>query len=241
MICLVKIIKRGLLSVILTGSFFFSKEILSQGQNQLNFEYSDDLTWEKPEWENPEIFEINRENPKATFYSYKSSQKAIENDNWENSSYYKSLNGNWHFFYAEDIKSRPKKFYENNYNHSAWNLIEVPSNWELKGYGIPFYTNIKYMFPSNPPYIPHDINNNGSYIKFFEIPDDWSNKDVFLHFEGVSGAMYVWVNGNKVGYSEGSKTPAEFKITDYLIKGKNKISVQVLRWSDASYMEDQDF
>ena len=84
MICLVKIIKRGLLSVILTGSFFFSKEILSQGQNQLNFEYSDDLTWEKPEWENPEIFEINRENPKATFYSYKSSQKAIENDNWEN-------------------------------------------------------------------------------------------------------------------------------------------------------------
>ena len=97
------------------------------------------------------------------------------------------------------------------------------------------------MFPANPPHIPHNFNNNGSYIKFFDIPKDWANKDVYLHFEGVSGAMYVWLNGNLVGYNEGSKTPSEFNITDYLVNGENKLSIQVLRWSDASYMEDQDF
>ena len=217
------------------------KEIISQINDIDQINYSDDIVWDKPEWENPEIFQINREEPTATFYRYKSSSKALVNDDWKNSSYYKSLNGNWHFNYSNDIKSRPKKFYENNYDFSNWDLLEIPSNWELKGYGIPFYTNIKYMFPANPPFIPHDQNNNGSFIKLFDIPAEWSGKEIYLHFEGVSGAMYIWINGKNVGYSEGSKTPAEFKITDYLVKGQNKLSVQVMRWSDASYMEDQDF
>jgi len=217
------------------------KEIISQINDIDQINYSDDIVWDKPEWENPEIFQINREEPTATFYRYKSSSKALVNDDWKNSSYYKSLNGNWHFNYSNDIKSRPKKFYENNYDFSNWDLLEIPSNWELKGYGIPFYTNIKYMFPANPPFIPHDQNNNGSFIKLFDIPEEWSGKEIYLHFEGVSGAMYIWINGKNVGYSEGSKTPAEFKITDYLVKGQNKLSVQVMRWSDASYMEDQDF
>ena len=218
---------------------FNSNEIISQ--KKLMSSYTEDLNWENPEWENPEIFEINREEPRATFYSFKSSQKAIENSDWKNSDYYKSLNGDWHFFYSENIKSRPKKFYKQNYDYSSWELIEVPSNWELKGYGTPFYTNIKYMFPANPPFIPHNLNNNGSFIKFFDVPKDWTNRDIYLHFGGVSGAMYVWLNGELVGYNEGSKTPSEFNITDYLINGKNKLSVQILRWSDASYMEDQDF
>ena len=217
------------------------KGIISQINDLDQINYSDDIVWDKPEWENPEIFQINREEPTATFYSYKSSSDALVNDDWKNSSYYKSLNGEWHFNYSNDIKSRPKKFYANNYDFSNWDLLEIPSNWELKGYGIPFYTNIKYMFPANPPFIPHDQNNNGSFIKLFDIPAEWSGKEIYLHFEGVSGAMYIWLNGKNVGYSEGSKTPAEFKITDYLVKGKNKLSVQVMRWSDASYMEDQDF
>ena len=234
-------ISKKIVNILFFFLVFFPREILSQGNDLEQFNYSDDIVWNNPEWENPEIFEINREEPTATFYSYKSSKEALINQDWQNSSYYKSLNGKWHFYYSNDVKSRPKRFYANDYNFSDWNSIETPSNWELKGYGIPFYTNIKYMFPANPPFIPHEQNNNGSYIKFFEISDEWSGKDIYLHFEGVSGAMYIWLNGEKVGYSEGSKTPAEFNITKHLVEGKNKLSVQVMRWSDASYMEDKDF
>ena len=232
---------KSIMNILFVCLVLIPKGIISQINNIDQINYSDDIVWDKPEWENPEIFQINREEPTATFYSYKSSSEALVNDDWKNSSYYKSLNGNWHFNYSADIKSRPKKFYENDYDFSNWDLLEIPSNWELKGYGIPFYTNIKYMFPANPPFIPHDQNNNGSFIKLFDIPAEWSGKEIYLHFEGVSGAMYIWINGKNVGYSEGSKTPAEFKITDYLVKGQNKLSVQVMRWSDASYMEDQDF
>ena len=232
---------KSIMNILFVCLVLVPKGIISQINDLDQINYSDDIVWDKPEWENPEIFQINREEPTATFYSYKSSSEALVNDDWKNSSYYKSLNGKWHFNYSNDIKSRPKKFYENNYDFSNWDLLEIPSNWELKGYGIPFYTNIKYMFPANPPFIPHDQNNNGSFIKLFDIPAEWSGKEIYLHFEGVSGAMYIWINGKKVGYSEGSKTPAEFKITDYLVKGQNKLSVQVMRWSDASYMEDQDF
>ena len=217
------------------------KQLFSQGKITKQFNYSDNIVWQNPEWENPEIFQINKEEPTATFYSYKLPDKALINDDWKNSSNYKSLNGKWHFFYAEEIKTRPSKFHQNEYDFSSWDLIDIPSNWELKDYGTPFYTNIKYMFPANPPFIPHKQNNNGSYIKKFDIPDGWSGKDIYLHFEGVSGAMYIWVNGHEIGYSEGSKTPAEFNITDYLTEGENKLSVQVMRWSDASYLEDQDF
>lgn len=197
--------------------------------------------WENPEWENPEIFEINREEPTATFYSYPSAKDALTNDSWENSSNYRSLNGTWDFYYADSVQARPTDFYKDNFSIKGWDTISVPSNWELKGHGIPVYTNIKYMFPVNPPYIPHKLNNNGSYKREFEIPEDWDGKDIYLHFEGVSGAMYVWVNGEKVGYNEGSKTPAEYNVTDYVKTGKNNLAVQVMRWSDASYMEDQDF
>ncbi|MFO7672549.1 MAG: glycoside hydrolase family 2 TIM barrel-domain containing protein [Lutibacter sp.] len=197
--------------------------------------------WENPEWENPEIFQINREEPTASFYRYNDKAAALKNSSWENSPYYKSLNGTWNFYYADSVNARPVDFYKNNFDLSGWDTITVPSNWEMKGFGIPFYTNIKYMFPANPPFIPHNINNNGSYKRTFEVPENWDGKDIYLHFAGVSGAMYVWVNGEQVGYNEGSKTPAEFKVTNFVKKGKNTISVQVMRWSDASYMEDQDF
>ncbi|GAH60260.1 unnamed protein product, partial [marine sediment metagenome] len=117
----------------------------------------------------------------------------------------------------------------------------VPGNWELQGFGIPMYTNTDYLFPANPPHIPHDFNPVGSYRKDFTIPEGWDERQVFLHFGGVKSAMYVWVNGKEVGYSQGSKTPAEFNITKYLRKGKNTLAVEVYRFSDGSYLEDQDY
>ena len=197
--------------------------------------------WENPEWEDPEIFQINREEPTASFYRYPTASEAMQNEDWKNSSLFKSLNGEWNFYFAETPNQRPVDFHKKDFDISQWDKLEVPSNWELQGFGIPFYTNITYMFPPNPPNIPHELNNNGSYKKSFTLPSDWDEKDVYLHFGGVSGAMYVWVNEEFVGYSEGSKTPAEFNIKNYLQEGENSVSVQVMRWSTASYMEDQDF
>ncbi|MEP3838660.1 MAG: glycoside hydrolase family 2 TIM barrel-domain containing protein [Algibacter sp.] len=197
--------------------------------------------WENPEWENPEIFQINREEPTASFYKYASTKAALQNETWKNSEMYQSLTGTWNFYFADSVNARPVDFYKNDFSLKGWDTISVPSNWEMKGYGVPIYVNRIYAFPTNPPYIPHNINNVGSYKRDFEISEDWDGKDVYLHFAGVSGAMYVWVNGQKVGYNEGSKTAAEFNITDVVKTGKNNVSVQVLRWSDASYMEDQDF
>ena len=197
--------------------------------------------WANPEWENPEIFQINREAPTSSFYRYPTTQGALENKDWKNSPWYKSLNGDWNFHWSKNVAGRPIDFQKDEYDLGKWSKISVPSNWELEGYGIPIYTNIIYPFPKNPPFIPHEENNVGSYKRNFTIPQAWTNKKVFLHFGGVSGAMYVWVNGKMVGYNEGSKTPAEFEISDYLRAGSNSVAVQVLRWSDASYMEDQDF
>lgn len=197
--------------------------------------------WENPEWENPEIFQINREAPTASFYRYTNADDALKNESWKNSGIYKSLNGKWNFHFADSVTARPTDFYKNDFSLKGWDTINVPSNWEMKGFGVPIYVNRIYAFPTNPPFIPHNMNNVGSYKRDFEISEDWGAKEIYLHFAGVSGAMYIWVNGEKVGYNEGSKTAAEFKITDFVKAGKNNVSVQVLRWSDASYMEDQDF
>jgi beta-galactosidase len=197
--------------------------------------------WENPEWENPEIFQINREDPTASFYRYADAENALQNESWEKSPFYQSLNGMWRFKYANSVPERPLTFFKAGFDASDWDEIPVPSNWELEGYGIPIYTNVIYPFPKNPPFIPHEDNPVGSYKRNFEISEEWDGKDIYLHFGGVSGAMYVWVNGEKVGYSEGSKTPAEFNITQYVKTGANLLTVQVLRWSDASYLEDQDF
>ncbi|WP_417444493.1 glycoside hydrolase family 2 TIM barrel-domain containing protein [Joostella sp.] len=197
--------------------------------------------WENPAWENPEIFQINREKPTATFYNYPTIEDAIKKQGWTTSPFYKSLNGTWNFYYADSVQARPADFYKEDFDLSGWDTIQVPSNWEMKGFGTPIYTNVEYVFPKNPPFIPHNLNNVGSYKRNFTVKDTWLEKDVYLHFEGVSGAMYVYVNGKKVGYNEGSKTPAEYNITKYLKEGDNQVAIQVLRWSDASYMEDQDF
>lgn len=197
--------------------------------------------WKNPEWENPKIFEINRDNPRATFYNFDNEKDALAQKDWQRSSLYKSLNGTWDFYYTDSVQARPTNFYKKEFSTKGWDKIKVPSNWELQGFGLPIYVNLGYVFPKNPPFIQHNLNNVGTYKRNFIIDSNWKNKLLFLHFAGVSGAMYVYVNGEKVGYNEGSKTPAEFNITKFVKLGENQISVQVLRWSDASYLEDQDF
>ncbi|MCK5820398.1 MAG: discoidin domain-containing protein [Bacteroidales bacterium] len=192
------------------------------------------------DWENPNIFDINKEKAHPHFMTYNNRQDALENQ-FDQSAYYKLLNDQWKFHWVEKPNDRPKNFYSLNFNDTDWDEIAVPANWELHGYGIPIYTNVRYPFPANPPKIPHEYNPVGSYRYWFEIPDNWKKREIFLHFGAVKSAMYLWVNGQKVGYSQGSKLPAEFDISDYVVNGKNLIALEVYRWSDGSYLEDQDF
>jgi beta-galactosidase len=151
------------------------------------------------------------------------------------------LNGKWSFHYSKNPSVRPFHFFEDDYDIRDWEMMEVPSNWEMSGYGIPIYLDAGYAFKPNPPFVPQDDNPVGSYRRDFSVPPLWNNREVFLHFGAVSSAFYVWVNGEMVGYSEDSKTPAEFNITRFIRNGKNSLSVEVYRWSDGTYLEDQDF
>lgn len=208
---------------------------------------------EPRDWENPAVFNINREDPSATMISFPDEKTALDAVK-TNSPNYLSLDGLWKFSYSDTPDKRPFWFFKDDYDTRDWKEIGVPSNWQLKGYDVPVYTNIPYPFKAYqeiygtnnnvkvvPPYIPHDWNPVGSYKRNFKVSSEWDGKEVFLHFGAVSSAFYVWINGEMVGYSEDSKMPAEFNITKYLKKGNNSLSVEVYRWSDGSYLEDQDF
>ena len=188
------------------------------------------------DWENPKILSKNREPIRCTFIP-RLNPFNLEWEYWPN---YISLNGKWKFNWSANPESRPVDFYRLDFDTSNWNEIEVPSNWEFQGYDIPIYTNVVYPFPANPPYIDHSRNSVGSYRRTFHIPEDWKDKEIFLHFAGVKSAFYVWINGKEVGYSQGSCTPAEFNITEYVNTGENVLAVEVYRWCDGSYLEDQD-
>jgi beta-galactosidase len=194
---------------------------------------------DRNDWENPEVFQINREPARAAFLPYADEPSAIS-DKYENSPWYFSLNGKWKFSWSPTPDQRPKDFYKQDFSTLHWKELQVPSNWELNGYGIPIYTNITYPFERNPPFINYWDNPVGSYKKDFVLPENWDNRHVFLHFEAGTAAMYIWVNGQKVGYTENTKSPAEFDITKYLKAGNNTLAVEVYRWSDGSYLEDQD-
>lgn len=157
-----------------------------------------------------------------------------------NKEYQQSLNGKWKFYYVGAIKDVPKSFFDKSYDVAGWDTIDVPSHWQLQGYGKPVYTNIQYPFQANPPYVPEE-NPTGCYRRNFVCTREGiTDRMVYLVFEGVDAAFYVWINGRKVGYSQGSRNLAEFDITDYVIPGENIIAVQVLQWCDGSYIEDQD-
>lgn len=191
-----------------------------------------------PEWEDENVTQVNREPFRAT---------ALPAD--EDMSF--SLNGEWKFNFAKRPEERPVDFYKMDYDVSSWKTIEVPSNWQVKGFGIPIYTNVTYPFKVDPPRVMGEprkdwtayINRNevGSYRKDFDYDEDFSYGQVFIRFDGVESGFYVWVNGQKVGYSEDAYTEAEFNITKYLKNGKNTVAVEVYRWTDGSYLEDQDF
>lgn len=192
------------------------------------------------DWENPEVFNVGQEKPRAYFIPYASeSQQRLGNR--EASPYFHSLNGSWKFNYSPSPLARPTEFFQQDFDASQWGKITVPSNVEMQGFGLPIYVNKQYPYPANPPYIPHDQNPVASYLRTFEVPDDWETKEVFLHFEGIGAAAYYWINGEKLGYSQDSKTSVEFRITDYLRPGQNVLAVEVYRWCDGSYLEGQDF
>ncbi len=190
------------------------------------------------DWENPKVIGINKEAPHTYFISYDSEEASLE-DNL-NSGHYKSLNGIWQFKWSENPDKRSKTFYELN-NKDLTDKIPVPSNWEMHQYGYPFYANITYPFPKNKPFVPHDYNPVGQYKRVFTIDASWKNKEIFIHFGAVKCAFYLWINGKKVGYSQGSKLPAEFNITSFLRQGENEVAVEVYQFTDASYIEDIDF
>ena len=191
------------------------------------------------DWENPLVVGRNKEAPHVPALSFSDMKSALKGSP-QATPYYKSLNGQWKFHWVGKPSDRPLDFYKPDYDVSAWDEIPVPSCWEMHGYGIPIYTNVTYPFPANPPSIPHDYNPVGSYRREFEIPSEWTGRQTFIHFGGVYSAFYLWINGQMAGYSEESKTPAEFNITKYLRPGRNVLAAEVYRWSDGSYLEDQD-
>ncbi|WP_370526831.1 glycoside hydrolase family 2 TIM barrel-domain containing protein [Bacteroides sp. 51] len=152
-----------------------------------------------------------------------------------------TLNGTWKFFFSKNPESCPEGFWKPGYNTSKWKNIRVPGSWELQGFDAPIYTDVSYPFPPNPPFVPTDYNPVGAYAREFTVPADWDGMDIFLDFEGVESAFYCWVNGELAGYSEDSRLPAHFNITPLLKKGKNKLALKVFRYSDGSYLEDQDY
>ncbi|MDR2843193.1 MAG: beta-galactosidase, partial [Candidatus Symbiothrix sp.] len=153
-----------------------------------------------PEWENPEIFGINKEPARATALPYSDESQAVA-DVYSASPYYQSLDGTWKFNWHKKPADKPEGFYKAGYDVSKWDNIQVPGNWELQGFGTPIYTNINYPHPTNPPYIDHNDNPVGCYVRDFNISKEWDGRRVYLHFESGLAAMYVWVNGQKVGYS----------------------------------------
>ena len=203
--------------------------------------------WAQPndEWNGkPRIFGVNVLNPHVTSMPYTTVEEAVKGDRHA-SEWYQTLSGKWKFYHVEKPSQRNNDFYKDNYDVSGWDEIPVPSSWQLLGYDHPIYTNVVYPWAQNnrvsAPGAPTDFNPVGHYRRTFTVPEKWDGKRIRLHFEGVESAYYVWVNGNYVGYSEDSFTGHEFDINKYLRKGENNISVQVFRWCDGSWLEDQDF
>ena len=191
-------------------------------------------------WENLEVLRVGTEPPHATLFPFESRKLALAGDRTA-SRRFRSLDGEWRFFWVRRPADRPLNFFRPGYDADDWDSIAVPSNWEIQGYGYPIYLDVEYPFPLDWPRIPHEYNPVGSYLRTFEVPADWREQQVVLHLGAVKSAVYVWLNGEYVGYSQGAKTPVEFDVTNQLVHGANTLALEVYRWSDGSYLEDQDF
>jgi beta-galactosidase len=200
-----------------------------------------DLMSRKPvnDWENPQLVAVDRLPMHASGAPYPDEARALRRDPWQ-SPWVQSLDGEWQFHLAPNPQSTPENFFAETFDASAWDRIAVPGNWTLQGHDKPVYCNVKMPIPNTPPFVPQDDNPTGLYRREFEIPESWQGRRVVLHFGGVESFFYVWVNGQKVGLSKDSRLPAEFDITDRLQPGRNTVITEVIRWSDGSFLEDQD-
>ncbi len=199
--------------------------------------------WADPDWENPKVVEWHKEPGHAPLVPYPDEAMALKGDA-SASPFHQCLNGIWKFSWSPTPEEAPDGFQACDADVSSWDDIEVPGCWQAqgydKGYDVPVYTNIPMPWPAEPPHVPHEENTVGSYRREFDIPEGWQGRRIYLHFAGVDSACYVWVNGVLVGYSQGSRTPAEFDITAQAQPGKNTVALRVFKYCDGSYCEDQD-
>ncbi|QOD60337.1 DUF4981 domain-containing protein [Polaribacter haliotis] len=223
--------------------------------SKLNSQQKNPIKDYKSYIENEQVISENKLDAHASFTSFSNEKSSFTN----NPEFYKSLNGIWKFNWVKNPKDRPTTFMKNGFNTKNWSDIKVPSNWEVEGFGIPIYVNHQYEFadykamiaddmelvdtryPKNPGDVPDNYNPVGSYVKEFNIDRSWNKKEVFLHIGAMKSGGFVWLNGKYIGYSQGSKLPAEFNITDAAKSGKNTLAIQIFRWTDGSYLECQDF
>ena len=192
------------------------------------------------DWENPQLVARNSLPGRATFEGYTSQQEALGGiAAGAISPWRKLLNGQWQFHLAASPTQAPDAFWQASFDDSDWQRIAVPGHWELQGFGKPHYTNVNFPFPVDPPHVPTD-NPTGCYRQTFHAPAQWADRRLVLRFDGVDSAFHVWVNGHEVGFSKGSRVPAEFDISEYVRQGDNLLAVRVVKWSDGTYLEDQD-
>lgn len=198
------------------------------------------MTSSLSDWQNPAVQERNREPAHVTSLPYADGASALTGKR-EKSPFFCLLNGEWKFRYSPTPQQAAEDFIARKYDDSAWDSIPVPSNWQVLGYGIPRYFAARYAFDTSAyPQVPDDTNETGCYRTSFTVPKDWDGRRIFIVFDGVDSAFHLWINGKAVGFSKDSRLPAEFDITDYVKPGENLLAARVYRWSDGSYLEDQD-
>lgn len=217
---------------VLLGAFMLSVSVKSNANDNNHLPY----------WQDIQTVSVNREAPRTAFMTYNDRQTALSGK-YENSKFYKLLNGTWKFYYSDSHRNLPEDAVRAVADMKGWNDIQVPGNWEVQGHGVPIYTNHGYEFKAlnpQPPQLPEDIP-VGIYRREITVPDDWMSRDIYLHIAGAKSGVYVYLNGKEVGYNEDSKNPAEFLINKYIRTGKNTLVLKIFRWSTGSYLECQDF
>lgn len=190
-------------------------------------------------WEQPELTHLNRLPMRATLVPYETTAQALS-FNPGKSPWYKSLNGSWKFRLVKNPEAVPANFFQPAASESGFEPITVPGNWTMQGYDKPHYTNAQMPWKNDPPFVPQDDNPTGLYRRTFTVPKEWKNRRIVLHFGGVESVLHLYVNGHQVGMSKDSRLPAEFDVTPYVKPGANMLAAMVIRYSDASYIEDQD-
>ncbi|MBE8168171.1 MAG: beta-galactosidase, partial [Shewanella sp.] len=193
----------------------------------------------KDPWQDHQYFEENKLAAHASFFPYSSIKFAMEDEHRSSSNFY-DLNGIWQFHFAKNPTKAPDDISETDFDAQGWSHIQVPGNWESQGFGHAIYLDERYPFDTTWPDAPEEYNPTGSYRREFVLPDNWQDKQIFFHLGAARSSVTLYVNGQKIGYSQGAKTAAEFDITSALKAGTNVIGMKIIRWSDASYLESQD-